>query len=80
MQRFLCSWSVYRKVSVARLLLTVNLVLKRRNASSVGGVCTGRCQLAELVQERLGRLVSGRALLLKGGGERVTCIKDGKHL
>ena len=36
-QRFLCSWSAYRKVSVARLLLTVNLVLKGRNASSVGG-------------------------------------------
>ena len=70
---------MHRKVSVARLLLTVNLVLKGRNASSVGGVCTGKYQLAELIQEGLGRVVCGRALL-KGGWERVTCMKDGKDL
>ena len=40
----------------------------------------GKVELAELVQDRLGRLVCGRALLLKGGGERVTCMKDGKDL
>ena len=66
-------------MSVARLLLTVNLVLKGRSASSVGEVRTGRCQLAELVQERLGRLVCGRVLPLKGNGERVTCMKDGER-
>ena len=51
-------------------------MLKGRNASSVGEVCTGRCQLAELVQEDWA--VSGWALL-KGGGERVTCMKDGER-